>query len=173
LTTRILETVEAGEAATFARDAGQADVEEARNMGETLQDARREEEELPELWTERDEPPQWQRQEERPPQPQPEAEQRELGQPEGLVGEAKQEAAVPPPDAQTEVLASGEPFPFQGPMPAMIDLTSDDPPSNKGKQKADIEMVDASNWPRTSAVPDGDAAKAFIGWPDFVGLTLV
>jgi hypothetical protein len=32
---RAQETIEAGEAATSARDAGQADVEETRNMGET------------------------------------------------------------------------------------------------------------------------------------------
>jgi hypothetical protein len=31
----------------------------------------------------------------------------------------------------------------------MIDLTVDDPPSDKGKQKADVEMVDAPDWPGT------------------------
>jgi hypothetical protein len=48
---RTLETVEATEAATFARDVGQADVEETRNTG-------REGEVLPGLWTEREKPPQ-------------------------------------------------------------------------------------------------------------------
>jgi hypothetical protein len=37
----------------------------------------------------------------------------------------------------------------------MIDLTVDDSPSNKGKQKADVKMVDASDQPRTFAAPDG------------------
>jgi hypothetical protein len=37
-------------AATSARDIGQADVEETRNMVETLRDAGKKEE-LPELWT--------------------------------------------------------------------------------------------------------------------------
>jgi hypothetical protein len=55
----------------------------------------------------------------------------------------------------------------------MIDLTSDDPPSDKGKQKADIEMVDDSNRPRTSATPDGEVAEASTGWPDFAGLALM
>jgi hypothetical protein len=50
---------------------------------------------------------------------------------------------------------------------------SDDPPSDKGKQKADVEMVDASDRPRTSAVPDGDSAEASAGWPDFAELALV
>jgi hypothetical protein len=55
----------------------------------------------------------------------------------------------------------------------MIDLMFDDPPSDKGKQKVDVEMVDALNRPGTSAVPDGDTAKASVGWPNFVELVLV
>jgi hypothetical protein len=55
----------------------------------------------------------------------------------------------------------------------VIDLTFDDSPSNKGKQKADIEIVDASDQPRTSATPDGDVAEASSGWLDFVELALV
>jgi hypothetical protein len=55
----------------------------------------------------------------------------------------------------------------------VIDLTFDDSPSNKGKQKADIKMVDASDQPRTSAVLDGDTAEASGGWPDFAELVLV
>jgi hypothetical protein len=57
-TTRTLETVEVGEAATSVRDAGQADVEETRNVGETLRDARREGEVLPGLRMEWEELPQ-------------------------------------------------------------------------------------------------------------------
>jgi hypothetical protein len=55
----------------------------------------------------------------------------------------------------------------------VIDLTFDDSPSNKGKQKADVKMVDASDQPRTSAVLDGDAVEASGGWPDFAELVLV
>jgi hypothetical protein len=46
-------------------------------------------------------------------------------------------------------------------------------PSDKGKQKANIEMVNASYQPRTSVAPDGDAAEASTGWPDFTELALV
>jgi hypothetical protein len=77
-TTRTLEAIEAGEAATSTRDAGHTDVEQTRNVVETPWDAGKEEEPS-ELWSEREEPQQQQRQEERLPQPQPEAEQRELG----------------------------------------------------------------------------------------------
>jgi hypothetical protein len=55
----------------------------------------------------------------------------------------------------------------------MIDLTSDDPPSDKRKLKANVDMVDASDQPGTSAAPDGDAAEASAGWPNFMGLALV
>jgi hypothetical protein len=55
----------------------------------------------------------------------------------------------------------------------VIDLTSDDPPSDKGKQKADVEMVDASDRPGTSVTPDGDAAEASTRWPNFTELALV
>jgi hypothetical protein len=55
----------------------------------------------------------------------------------------------------------------------MIDLMFNDSPSDKGKQKADVEMVDASDRPRTSAAPDGDAVEASGGWPDFAELALV
>jgi hypothetical protein len=89
------------------------------------------------------------------------------------VGEVEWEMAVPSPDAQADVPVSGEPLPPQGPTPTVIDRTSDDPPSDKGKQKADIEMVDASDRPGTSAVPDGDVAEASAGWPNFAGLALV
>jgi hypothetical protein len=47
----------------------------------------------------------------------------------------------------------------------VIDLTVDDPPSDKGKQKADVEMVDAPDQPRTSVTSEDDMAKAFARWP--------
>jgi hypothetical protein len=54
----------------------------------------------------------------------------------------------------------------------VIDLTIDDPPSDKGKQKADIEMVDAPDRPRTSVTSGDDVAEASARWLDFVGLVL-
>jgi hypothetical protein len=54
----------------------------------------------------------------------------------------------------------------------VIDLALDGSPSDKGKQKADVEMVDASNRPRTSMAPAGDVAEALGGWPDFTKLAL-
>jgi hypothetical protein len=79
------------------------------------------------------------------------------------VVEAEQEVAAPPPSAQAEVEASGGPPLPQGPTAVMIDLTSDDPPSDKGKQKADVEMVDATDWPATSTAPSGDTARRPLG----------
>jgi hypothetical protein len=55
----------------------------------------------------------------------------------------------------------------------MIDLTVDNSLSDKGKQKVDVEMVDASDQPRTSAALDGDVVEPLGGWPDFVELALV
>jgi hypothetical protein len=63
--------------------------------------------------------------------------------------------------------------PPQGSIPAVIDLTVDDPPSDKGKQKVDVEMVDAPDWPGTSAMLVDDLAEASARWPDYVGLALV
>jgi hypothetical protein len=62
-------------------------------------------------------------------------EQRGLGQPEGLVGEVERGTVVPPPDAQAKASASGGQLPTQGSTPAVIDLTFDDSPYAKGKQK--------------------------------------
>jgi hypothetical protein len=55
----------------------------------------------------------------------------------------------------------------------MIDLTVDDSPSDKGKQKADVEMVDALDRPETSAALDGDVVETSSGWPNFVELALM
>jgi hypothetical protein len=49
---RTLETVKVVGAVTSARDAGQADVEETRNVGETPRDAGREGDVLSGLWME-------------------------------------------------------------------------------------------------------------------------
>jgi hypothetical protein len=58
-------------------------------------------------------------------------------------------------------------------MSTVIGLTSDDAPSDKGKKKTDVEMVDASDRPGTSVVPDGDTAEASVRWPNFIELALV
>jgi hypothetical protein len=55
----------------------------------------------------------------------------------------------------------------------VIDLTFDNSPSAKGKQKADVEMVDPSDQPRTSVAPDGDAVEVLGGWPDVAELVLM
>jgi hypothetical protein len=55
---------------------------------------------------------------------------------------------------------------------AIIDLTVNDPPSDKGKQKADVEMVDAPDRPGTSMTLGDDVAEASARWPDFAGLAL-
>jgi hypothetical protein len=55
----------------------------------------------------------------------------------------------------------------------VIDLTVDDPPSNKGKQKADVETVDAPDRPGTSMVLGDDSPEASARWTDYAGLALV
>jgi hypothetical protein len=64
------------------------------------------------------------------------------------------------------------PVPLEGSTPAVIDLTVDDPPFDKGKQKADVEMIDAPDWPGTFVTSKDDMAKASARWPDFAGLVL-
>jgi hypothetical protein len=54
----------------------------------------------------------------------------------------------------------------------VIDLTINDPPSNKGKQKADVEMVNALDQPGTSVTSGDDMAEASSRWLDFMGLVL-
>jgi hypothetical protein len=51
--------------------------------------------------------------------------------------EAEREVAAPPPNTQAEAEASASrgPLPPQGLTPTVIDLTSDDPPSNKGNRR--------------------------------------
>jgi hypothetical protein len=56
---------------------------------------------------------------------------------------------------------------------AVIDLTVDDPPSVKGKQKADVETVDAPERPGTSVALGDDLAETSARWPDYAGLALV
>jgi hypothetical protein len=55
----------------------------------------------------------------------------------------------------------------------MIDLTVDDPPSDKGKQKADVDTIDALDRPDISTMLGDDLAKALARWHDYIGLALV
>jgi hypothetical protein len=80
---------------------------------------------------------------------------------------------MPPSNVQAVAPIVEMPAPPQGSTPAVIDLTVDDPPADKGKQKADVEMVDAPDQPGTSATSGDDLAEVSAKWPDFVGLALV
>jgi hypothetical protein len=46
-------------------------------------------------------------------------------------------------------------------------------PSNKGKQKADVKIVDAPDQPGASATSGDDLAETSARWPDYAGLALV
>jgi hypothetical protein len=87
--------------------------------------------------------------------------------------EAERGAVVPPPIVQAVVPAVKMQAPPLGSTPALIDLTVDDSPSAKGKQKADVETVEASDRPGTSAALGDDLAEASARWPDYTGLALV
>jgi hypothetical protein len=63
--------------------------------------------------------------------------------------------------------------PPKGSTPTLIDLTLDDSPADKGKQKADVETAEASDRPGTSAMLGDDQAEALVKWPDFARLALV
>jgi hypothetical protein len=71
------------------------------------------------------------------------------------------------------VLAVEAPAPPQGSTLALIDLTLDDSPTNKGKQAADVEAAEALDEAGTSAALGGDQAEALVGWLDFIELALV
>jgi hypothetical protein len=137
-TTRTPETVEAGRAETSVRD--QTDVKEMKEVVKAPQNAGKEEEQ-PELQIERGEPQRRLQQQQRGEQllePQSGAKRGDLDQLGEPVIEAKREVAMPPPNVQAKAPADGRPVPPQGSTLAVIDLTVDDPPSDKGKQKADV-----------------------------------
>jgi hypothetical protein len=89
------------------------------------------------------------------------------------VIEAEWEVAMPPPNIPVEVPTDGRPVLPQGSASAVIDLTIDDPCSDKGKQKVDIEIVNASDWPEAPVAPEDDTAEASGRWPNFMELALV
>jgi hypothetical protein len=87
--------------------------------------------------------------------------------------EAEQGAVVLPPIIQAVVLAVEAPAPPQGLTLALIDLTLDDSPADKGKQAVDVEAAEALDGAGASTMLGGDQAEASAGWPDFAGLALV
>jgi hypothetical protein len=89
------------------------------------------------------------------------------------VVEAEWGAVVPPPIIQAVVPAIETPALPQESTPALIDLTVDGSPSDKGKQKADVETAEALDRPGTSAALGDDLAEASARWPNYVGLVLV
>jgi hypothetical protein len=149
-------TVEAAEAKTSIRDAGRANVEESREVVEAPPDAGKEAAQ-PESQPAREEP-----------QPQPQQDQ-----PTEQAVKAEQGVVVPPSNVQAVAPTVEASAPPQGSIPTVIDLTVDDPPSDKGKQKADVEMVDAPDRPGTSAMSGDDLAEASARSPDYAGLALV
>jgi hypothetical protein len=79
------------------------------------------------------------------------------------VIKAERDVSMPPPNISAEVPANGRPVLPQWSASAVIDLTIDDPPSDKGKQKANVEMVDASDWPGAPVAPEDDMARRLLG----------
>jgi hypothetical protein len=59
---------------------------------------------------------------------------------------------MPPPIVQVVVPAVEAPALPQGSTPALIDLTADDSPADKGKQEVNIETTEASDRAGTSTV---------------------
>jgi hypothetical protein len=82
-------------------------------------------------------------------------------------------AVGPPPIVQVVVPVVEVPAPPQGSTLALIDLTLDDSPADKGKQVADVEAAEDADRAGTSVVLEGDQAEASAEWPDFAGLALV
>jgi hypothetical protein len=147
--------VKAVVAETSLRDVGRVDVEESREVVEAPLDAGKEAEQ-PELQPAREEP--------RP--------QLQQEQPEEQATEAEWGVVVPLPNVQAVVPSDKRPAPPQGSTPVVIDLTIDDPPSDKGKQKADVKMVDAPDRPGTSVTSGDNVAEASARWLNFAGLVL-
>jgi hypothetical protein len=87
--------------------------------------------------------------------------------------EVERGAVVPPPIVQAVVPAVETLAPPLGLTPALIDLTVDDSPSTKGKQKPDVQTAEASDQPGTSVALGDDLAEASARWPDYAGLALV
>jgi hypothetical protein len=65
-------------------------------------------------------------------------------------------AVAPPPIVQAEVPVVEVPTPPQGSTPALIELTLDDSPADKGKHVVDVEAAEAADRAGTSVALEGD-----------------
>jgi hypothetical protein len=104
---------------------------------------------------------------------QPEEPQPQQDRPVEPAIEAKRGVIVPPPIIQAVVPTVEAPAPPQGSTLALIDLTTDDSPADKGKQKVDVETAEASDRAGTFAALGGDQVEVSAMWPNFTGLALV
>jgi hypothetical protein len=128
-------TIEATEAETSVHDARRADVEKSREVAEAPLEVG---------------------QEAAQPESQPAREEPQQDRPTKQAVKVKQGVVMPPSIVQAVVPTVETPAPPQGSTSAVIDLTVDDPSSDKGKQKADVETIDAPvllrhwgmTWPR-------------------------
>jgi hypothetical protein len=145
-------TIEATEAETSVHDARRADVEKSREVAEAPLEVG---------------------QEAAQPESQPAREEPQQDRPTKQAVKVKQGVVMPPSIVQAVVPTVETPAPPQGSTSAVIDLTVDDPSSDKGKQKADVETIDAPDWPGTSAALGDDLAEASSRWHDYAGLALV
>jgi hypothetical protein len=118
-------TVEAAEADTSVHDAGWVDAKKSKEVVEVLPEVGQEAAPLEEPRPQQDRPTE-------------------------LTIEAEQGAVVPPPVVQAVVPAVEASALPQGSTPALIDLTLDDSPVDKGKHAANVEAAKALDGAGTS-----------------------
>jgi hypothetical protein len=104
---------------------------------------------------------------------QPKEQQPQQDQPAKPAVEVESGAGAPPPVVPVVAPVNEALAPPQGSAPAMVDLTLDDSPVDKGKQVVGIEGVKAVDQAGPSATPESDLAEASAAWPDLAGLALV
>jgi hypothetical protein len=120
---------------------------------------------------------------------QPEVLQPQQDPPAEPAAEVEGGAVVPPPVVpEEEVPATEGPAPVEGSTPAMVDLTLDDSPIDKGKQVVGVEEVEALDQAGPCAAgegaeaagqagpfagPESTPAGPSSGWPDLAALALV
>jgi hypothetical protein len=119
---------------------------------------------------------------------QPEDVQPQRDQPAEPAVEVESGADAPLPVVPVVAPVVEVPAPAQGSTPALIDLTLDDSPVDKGKQvvgvegaeatdqagpSATVEGAEAADQAGPSAAPESDLAEAPAAWSELVGLALV
>jgi hypothetical protein len=93
----------------------------------------------------------------RPEEPQPQQDR-----PVKPAVEVERGAIVPPPIDQAVVPVAEAPAPPEGSTLALIDLTLDDSPADKGKQAVDVETAEASDQVGTSAALGGGPGRGLV-----------